>query len=154
MYLLLLVECKSCLNNGMYSKLFNNNKLIAKLWKSPTNRSLMSCHSCVRPLLINNRNNYNKYVLYSIQTRNIVTAVRLLRSVLKIRYILLGSAVGGGVHMSKVSINSINWFSIYINIYLNYLLIRNTKNGKKVFRSLNGSKICQNLINWTLFAII
>ncbi len=118
MYLLLLVNCKSCVNNGSHSMLLlNNNKLIAKLWKSPIHRSLMSCQSCVRPLLINNANNYNKYVLYSIQTRNMVTAVRLLRSVLKIRYILLGSAVGGGVHMSKVSINR---FSIYINIYFNY----------------------------------
>ena len=37
-----------------------------------------------------------------IQTRNIGIAIRILKGVLKLRYLIIGSGVAGGVHYSKV----------------------------------------------------
>ena len=74
--------------------------------------------------------------LFIISSRNIVTVANILRSVLKIRYIVLGSAVGGGVHLSKVK--SIQMFSKCLT---DIFLSRNMKIGRKVCQSLLGLKI-------------
>ncbi|XP_067127629.1 dynamin-like GTPase OPA1, mitochondrial isoform X2 [Centruroides vittatus] len=42
-----------------------------------------------------------KCQVHYIQTRNIVLVARILRGILKIRYIVIGSAIGGGVQLSK-----------------------------------------------------
>ena len=47
-----------------------------------------------------------------------ITAVRLLRSVLKIRYLVVGSAVTGGVQLSRVSCIAINLFLRKITVCL------------------------------------
>ena len=107
-------RCNSCLNNEM-KFLFRhkpNDSLPKFLATFRLNRSYIRCHSChaIRPLLINNRKNANNLMLYTIQKRNMITAIRLLRNVLKIRYIIVGSAVTGGVQLSRVSYTSIHIF--------------------------------------------
>lgn len=55
---------------------------------------------------------YCKPLLASPQTRQLVNSqrkysmivVKILRGALKIRYLLLGGAVGGGVHLQRVNI--------------------------------------------------
>ena len=102
----ILFRCKSCLNNQM--KLFlrhkTNDRIPSFLASFRSKESHIRCHSChaIRPLLINNRKNANNLILYTIHKRNMITAVRLLRNIFKIRYLVVGSAVGGGVQLSRV----------------------------------------------------
>lgn len=57
-------------------------------------------------LLLSSTNNRRNQLLLiqqqQQQHRSIVSLVGVLRSVLKIRYIILGSAVGGGLHANNV----------------------------------------------------
>ncbi|KPM08176.1 dynamin-like protein 120 kDa protein, mitochondrial-like protein [Sarcoptes scabiei] len=61
---------------------------------------LVSSASRYRNLLaLNSKINRNNWLI--IQNRSFISMVGVLRSVLKIRYIILGSAVGGGIHVNN-----------------------------------------------------
>jgi hypothetical protein len=87
----------------------------------------------------------------------------VVRSVLKLRYLLLGGAIGGGASLAKVSkkLSSVDRYIFYmficpdLAIYKFFLLLKiqaintkmnlndysNMKNGKKAFQMQSGSKV-------------
>lgn len=77
---------------------------------------------CVRKIhAINSRNNQNLILrnrpthLYPNrpQIREFSLVFRGIRGLLKLRYILVGSAVGGGYQVKKVTIRFVNWRPVW-----------------------------------------
>ena len=62
-------------------------------------------HSLGRKRQILHLGQINRHVLVH-QQRNVALVARIIRGALKIRYLVLGSAVGGGVQLSRVSIGN------------------------------------------------
>ncbi|XP_054160481.1 dynamin-like 120 kDa protein, mitochondrial isoform X2 [Oppia nitens] len=97
--------CKTCINQELKQILRHKRRHL--LSQSVTNwipnELSVKCYSCavLRPLLVNNGKNVNQLTIYTIHKRNMFTAARVIRSVLKIRYLILGSAVGGGYQVTK-----------------------------------------------------
>lgn len=94
--------------------------------------------SRTRQILASNRNAYRHHVFGLGISRNFITMTSILRSVLKIRYIVLGSAVGGGIHMNSASLPR---YFIIQPILMYSFFCRNTKNGRMACQTLSGSRI-------------
>ena len=67
------------------------------------------CYRLVRTTTVTNRRHYHALTRRRIVvtgphgTRNIAFVARVIRGVIKLRYLVLGSAVGGGYQLTKVS---------------------------------------------------
>lgn len=62
-------------------------------------------HSLGRKRQILHSGQINRHILIH-QQRNVALVARIIRGALKIRYLVLGSAVGGGVQLTRVSIGN------------------------------------------------
>ena len=101
---------------------------------------------------LNRRIPFHNTSLY--QTRNVGMLVgRLLRGALKIRYLLLGGAVGGGISLQRVSLQIV--FDTCIQIFLIIFIFTNLShmsNGGMPYLTLNGWRICfLRQKKWILF---
>lgn len=76
---------------------------------------------------------------YHVPNREIAIIARVARNVLRLRYLLLGGAVGGGIQVSKVDLfNPFLTFYTFTSYILLTLFFRNLKNGKTTFLILVG----------------
>ncbi len=96
------MSCKACLQKGLILVKMMHANGGTSIYKRHSYRNI--CHQCRKPssnsqTLLSRR--YPSPLILHVPSRHFALAT-IVRSVLKIRYLVLGSAVGGGVQLSRV----------------------------------------------------